>query len=53
MSDNKVEVHGTVVINGEEKLTECAERNQLELARIAYQLGVEKFSLAHPAGVIF
>ena len=53
MSDNTVEVHGTVILNGEERLSECAEKNQLELAKIAYQVGVEKFSLAQPAGIIF
>ena len=29
------QLHGTIIINGEERLTDDAEQNQLELAKLA------------------
>ena len=45
------QLHGTIILNGEERLSEDAEMNQLEIAKIASQVAVEQLSLAYPAGV--
>ena len=34
-------------------LSEDAEKNQLEMAKMASQVAVEKLSLAYPSGVVF
>ena len=53
LPDNTIDIHGSVIINGEERLTPAAEKNQMELAKLAYQVAVEKFSMTQPAGVVF
>ena len=45
------QLHGTIIINGQERLSEDAEKNQMEIAKIASRVTMKKLSLAHPAGV--
>ena len=45
------QLHGTIIINGEERLSEDSEKNQLEIVKLASQVAVEKLALAYPAGV--
>ncbi len=45
LPDNTIDIHGSVIINGEERLTPAAEKNQMELEKLAYQVAVEKFSM--------
>ena len=47
------QIHGSVIQNGEERLSEAAEKNQMELMKLAYCVAVEKFSMSQPAGIIF
>ena len=39
-----LQLHGTMIINGEERLTEDAGQKQVELAKIASQVATEKLS---------
>ena len=53
MEKNTVQIHGSVIVNGEERLTDAAEKNQMELMKLSYCVAVEKFSMSQPAGIIF
>ena len=40
---NTVQIHGSVIVNSEERITEAAEKNQIEVMKVAYCVAVEKF----------
>jgi len=50
--NNTEQVHGIVIINGEEVLTKEAEENHLELMKIGKSLAVEKLRMAYPSGMV-
>ena len=50
LDNNSFQMHGTMISNGEERLSEAAEKDQMELMKLAYQVAVEKFSMTQPAG---
>jgi len=51
LQNNTVQVHGILVAQGEEILTQDAMNNNLELMKIAKELAVETLGIAYPAGV--
>ena len=53
LENHSSQMHGTMISNGEERLSEAAEKNQMELMKLAYQVAVEKFSMTQPAGIVF
>ena len=53
LENNTAQVHGTIVVNGEERLTAAAEKDQMELMKLAYEVAVEQFSMSQPAGIVF
>ena len=38
LPDNTVEVHGSIIVNGEERFTDAAEANQLVLVKLDIDL---------------
>ena len=41
LENNTAQVHGTIIVNGEERLTAAAEKDQMELMKLAYCVAVE------------
>ena len=53
LETNTYQQHGSVIQNGEERLSGAAEKKQLELMNLACCVAVEKVSMSQPAGIIF
>ena len=48
-----MEIQGSMLYNGEELLTEAANKNQMGLMILATRVGVEQFRFDYPAGIVF
>ena len=40
LENNSAQMHGTMISNGEERLSEAAEKNQMEMMKLAYHVAV-------------